>query len=136
MSTATTSPARFEMLDKRRRSLVLVFLCTIVGAAAQILIKEGATTVTHPGFVGAILGMLTNAPLFAGYCLYGLNTILMVLALRDGELSLLYPIIALTYIWVTLLSIFIFHEPMGTFKGIGITLIVTGVAVLGRGKSA
>ena len=113
-----------------------MFLCTLVGAAAQILIKEGAMKTMPNGFVGAIVAMLTNAPLFAGYCLYGLNTILMVLALRDGELSILYPIIALTYIWVTLLSIFIFHEPMGTFKGIGITLIVTGVAVLGRGKRA
>ena len=136
MSSATASPARFAISDKRRRSLILVFLCTIVGAAAQILIKEGATKAMPNGFVGAIVAMLTNAPLFAGYCLYGLNTILMVLALRDGELSILYPIIALTYIWVTLLSIFIFHEPMGTFKGIGITLIVTGVAVLGRGRRA
>ena len=29
---------------------------------------------------------------------------MLVLALRDGELSMLYPIIALTYVWVTLLS--------------------------------
>ena len=134
LSPATATPVGIEITDKKRRALLLVFLCTIVGAAAQILIKEGATTVAKPGFIGAIAAMLTNAPLFAGYCLYGLNTILMVLALRNGELSLLYPIIALTYIWVTLLSIFIFHEPMGTFKGIGITLIVIGVAVLGRGK--
>jgi hypothetical protein len=29
--------------------------------------------------------------------------VLMVFALRDGELSILYPIIALTYVWVTIL---------------------------------
>lgn len=135
MSSATASPARFEIVDKRRRSFLLVFLCTVVGAAAQILIKEGATTVAHPGFIAAIVAMFTNRPLFIGYCLYGMNMVLMVLALRDGELSLLYPIIALTYIWVTLLSIIIFHEPMHTFKGIGIALVVIGVAVLGRGKA-
>jgi len=123
-------------VDKRRRSLILVFLCTLVGAAAQMLIKEGATTVKQPGFLGAVIAMLTNPPLFAGYCLYGLNTILMVLALKDGELSLVYPVIALTYVWVELVSIFVFHEPMNAFKAIGITVIVAGVAVLGRSKSA
>ena len=134
--SSTASPIPIEIVDKRRRSLLLVFLCTLVGAAAQMLIKEGATTVKQPGFIGAVIAMLTNPPLFAGYCLYGLNTILMVLALKDGELSLVYPVIALTYVWVELVSIFVFHEPMNLFKAIGITVIVAGVAVLGRSKSA
>ena len=43
-------------------------------------------------------------PLIAGYTLYGINTLMMVLALKNGEMSLLYPIIALTYVWTTLLS--------------------------------
>jgi drug/metabolite transporter (DMT)-like permease len=46
---------------------------------------------------------------------------------------MLYPIIALTYVWVTLLSYTILHEPPNTFKNIGIAVIVMGVAVLGRG---
>ena len=134
--SSTASPIPIAIVDKRRRSLLLVFLCTLVGAAAQMLIKEGATTVKQPGFLGAVIAMLTKPPLFAGYCLYGLNTILMVLALKDGELSLVYPVIALTYVWVELVSIFVFHEPMNVFKAIGITVIVAGVAVLGRSKSA
>ncbi len=134
--SSTASPIPVTIVDKRRRSLLLVFLCTLVGAAAQMLIKEGATTVKQPGFLGAVIAMLTNPPLFAGYCLYGLNTVLMVLALKDGELSLVYPVIALTYVWVELVSIFVFHEPMNVFKAIGITVIVAGVAVLGRSKSA
>lgn len=134
--SSTASPAPIAIVDKRRRSLILVFLCTVVGAAAQMLIKEGATTVKQPGFIGAIVAMLTNPPLFAGYCLYGFNTILMVLALKDGELSLIYPVIALTYVWVEIVSMFVFHEPMNAFKAIGITVIVAGVAVLGRSKSS
>lgn len=136
MSSATISTAPLGFSDKRRRSFILVFLCTLVGAAAQMLIKTGAANVTRPGFFGAIVAMLTNPPLFAGYCLYGFNTILMVLALRDGELSIVYPVIALTYVWVTVLSMIVFHEPMNVFKGIGIAAIVGGVAVLGRRKAA
>ena len=109
-------------------------LCTLVGAAAQIFIKEGAATITRPGFTGAVIAMLTNPPLFAGYCMYAFNAVLMVLALRDGELSMLYPIIALTYVWVTFLSMWVLHEPMNIFKTVGIALIICGVSILGRGK--
>ena len=76
--------------------------------------------------------ILTNPPLFAGYCLYGLSTVLLVLALRDGELSILYPVISLTYVWVTILSVVIFEESLNPFKLLGIAVIVLGVAVLGR----
>ena len=78
--------------------------------------------------------ILTNPPLFVGYCLYGLSTVLLVLALRDGELSILYPVISLTYVWVTVLSIWIFNELLNPLKVIGISLIVAGVAVFGRNK--
>jgi multidrug transporter EmrE-like cation transporter len=116
----------------RRQSIALVFCCTLLGAAAQILMKAGAVNVAHPGVTGVLLAMFTNLPLLAGYTLYGVSTVLLVLALRDGELSLLYPVIALTYVWVTLLSFAIFRETINAPKLAGITIIVIGVCILGR----
>ena len=113
----------------RRKSILLVFTCTILGAAAQILMKVG---MTH--FAPNLVAILTNVPLIAGYALYGINTLMLILALRDGELSTLYPIIALTYVWVTLLSYLLLSETPNFFKNLGIATIVTGVAVLGRGS--
>ena len=84
-------------------------------------------------FVPDVAAVLTNVPLIAGYALYGINTLMLVLALREGELSMLYPIIALTYVWVTLLSYLLLHEPPNLYKNLGIAIIVMGVAVLGRG---
>lgn len=78
-------------------------------------------------------GLLTNLPLIAGCAFYGLFTVAMVLALREGELSLLYPIIALTYVWVTLLTYWLLKETPNLYKNLGIVTIVIGVAVLGRG---
>jgi multidrug transporter EmrE-like cation transporter len=77
--------------------------------------------------------MLTNLALLGGLSLYGVSTVLLVLALRDGELSLLYPVIALTYVWVTLLSLVVFHDRVNPVKLAGIAIIVVGVAVIGRG---
>ena len=81
-----------------------------------------------------MFGVLTSIPLMGGLSLYGHSTLLLVLALRDGELSMLYPVIALTYVWVTLLSFLIFHDRVNPFKLLGIVTIVTGVGILGRGQ--
>lgn len=133
MSLAAVKTAGAEVKKKApRRSIALVFGCTVLGAAAQILMKSGATTVSQPGVAGVLMGMLTNVRLFSGYCLYGLSTVLLVLALKEGELSLLYPVIALTYVWVTVLSFLLFHETVNPYKMVGIAVIVIGVAVLGR----
>ena len=86
---------------------------------------------TH--FAPNLGALLTNYALIAGYALYGINTLMLVLALREGELSMLYPIIALTYVWVTLLSYILLSEPPNLYKNIGIGTIVAGVAVIGRG---
>ncbi|MFN3322661.1 MAG: EamA family transporter [Bryobacteraceae bacterium] len=125
---AATATAMSVEAAQRRRSVLMVFGCTLFGAAAQVLIKTGANRLeqTDP------LAMITNPALVAGYSLYGLSTILLVLALRRGQLSLLYPVISLTYVWVTVLSVWIFNESMNLFKLIGVGVIVLGVAVLGR----
>ena len=105
-----------------------MFACTLIGAAAQLLIKVG---MTH--FEPGIWAIATNFSLISGYICLGINTVMLVLALRDGELSMLYPIIACTYVWVTLLSYALLHEKPNAYKNIGIATIVIGVGVLGRG---
>ncbi|PYT24693.1 MAG: hypothetical protein DMG57_27640 [Acidobacteria bacterium] len=126
-SAASTVPIYHRPLT-RSQSIALVFMCTLFGAGAQMLMKVGLSQMTHSG----LTGYLTSLPLLGGYCLYGMNTVLMVFALRDGELSVLYPIIALTYVWVTILSVIFFHESLNIFKVSGIAVVVAGVAVLGR----
>ncbi len=128
MSTVAPTPQSDAAV--RWRPILLVCCCTVLGAAAQILMKIGMTHF-HPN----VWALVTNVPLFIGYVLYGINTLLLVLALREGELSMLYPIIALTYVWVTLLSYTLLREPPNAFKNAGVAAIVLGVAVLGRGKA-
>ncbi len=115
--------------------------CTVLGAAAQMLIKRGLVNLPpSPAslssglepWVTFVMGIATNVPLVAGLSCYGLSTGLLVLALRYGELSVLYPIIALTYVWVSILSVALLGETMNVFKILGLAVIVIGVTVLGR----
>ena len=128
MSTTAAAPALQSDPKARRRSVLLVFACTFIGAAAQLLIKVG---MTH--FQPDVWALVTNFSLLGGYVCLGINTVMLVLALRDGELSMLYPIIACTYVWVTLLSYALLHEKPNVYKNVGIATIVIGVGVLGRG---
>jgi drug/metabolite transporter (DMT)-like permease len=145
-----TSPTVLEApVDSRaavRRSILLVVACTLIGAAAQILMKQGTAQlgaghltlgdVAHDPrlFISYSIGIITNFKLFCGYALYGVMTFLMALALKGRELSRLFPIIALTYVWVTLLSLLLLGEHMNFFRAIGIAFIVGGVSVLGLKK--
>lgn len=132
----STSSVPSSDQSHQRRSFLLVVCCTLIGAAAQVLIKQGAGALgPNPTMVQAALAMLLTPTLFAGYSMYGVSTVLLVLALRHGQLSLLYPVFAMTYVWVTILSVLVFHESMNAFKLAGIAIIVGGIAVLGRGPS-
>ena len=128
---------------------MLVFSCTAIGALAQILLKQGTAQLGEHHlhltlgqvarrpeiFVQFSLGVISNAKLFMGYCLYGVMTFLMAAALKGRELSRLYPIIALTYVWVTILSLFLLpNEHLNFFRTMGIAFIVGGVSILGLKK--
>jgi len=109
----------------------LVFLCTLFGVAAQYFIKSSGMQMAQI----TLAALLANWQLWAGLSLYGISTALLILALRDGELSLLYPVISLTYVWVTILSVLVFREKVTLFKTAGVATICFGVALLGKGRS-
>ena len=136
--TPTTSAPEVHVPDpaKRKQAILIVLCCTLLVAIAQYLIKLGANRLSHAGLVGTTIGIFTIPPLFAGYCLYGVFTVLFVYALRHGELSILYPLIALSYVWVTITGVVAFHEVMNPLRVTGLVVIVAGVAVLGWGGGA
>ena len=113
------------------KSILLVIVCTIIGAAAQILMRWGADYIEGAQGIQTIL---TNWPLLGGYACLAANTLLLVIALREGQLSVLYPIIALTYVWVAILSPMFFEDTINGFKVIGIALVVVGVSLIGAGS--
>ena len=135
-STISTLVCPLRRTLTRRESIALVFCCTFIGAAAHILMKIGAQNLPPLGATAILanpLIALKNVALLEGLSLYGLFTLLLIFALRDGELSIIYPVIALNYVWVTFLSLIFFRETMNPLKACGIATIVLGVVILGRG---
>jgi drug/metabolite transporter (DMT)-like permease len=133
----STSVSPLHRILTRGESISLVVGCTFIGAAAQILMNIGAKKLPQVGVTELLanpLIILRDLPLLGGLSCYGVFTLLLIFALRDGELSVIYPIIALNYVWVAFLSIVFFHESLNPFKACGVFVIVLGVAILGRGR--
>ena len=108
----------------------LVISATVVGAFGPILLKRASTKK-----LSKISTLITNYDLMGGALLYAVGTMLFIPALKGGDLSVLYPLIALSYIWVSLLSVKFLGEKMNKWKWIGIALIILGVTFIGIGSN-
>lgn len=110
------------------KAIILIIICTILTATAQIFFKFGSRT-----FSFNILSLIQNYFVIIGFICYALGALLFVLALKGGDLSTLYPFFATSYIWVMMLSFFIFGEIINLLKIMGILLIIFGVCFIGFG---
>ena|SRR3989338_6619762 len=107
----------------------LVLFCTLLTSAAQIFYKFGADKLEIN-----FISLITNYYLIAGLFLYGIGAVLLITALKGGELSVLYPVIATSYIWVSFLSSYFFSDTINFYRWMGIITIIIGISFIGLGS--
>ncbi len=111
----------------KMRAIGLVLFCALVTAIAQVLWKVGAKNFTFSW------SLFLNYHIILGFVLYGIGALLLIIALKNGELSVLYPIIATSYIWVSLFSMYFLHEILDSTRWTGIAFVLVGVIFIGIG---
>lgn len=94
-----------------------------MGAGAQIFLKKGMDSLD-------ISNLKTLSPLFIGIVLYGVAFLSYTMMLRYSDVSKLYPVIALSYIWVIFMAALFVGEQITWIKTIGSAMIVAGVALI------
>jgi len=105
--------------------ILLALVSTLLGALGALMLKQGASILKFQ-----IKVIIRNYNLWLGFLLYVFASIIFVYALKFGELSMIYPLTSLSYIWVTLLSVVLLKEKVRLKKWIGISLILVGVILL------
>jgi multidrug transporter EmrE-like cation transporter len=110
------------------RSMLLVFAASVVGSFGAVFLKMGADRLD-----GSLLGFL-NTRLIAGVALFLGSSVFYALGIRGGQLSVLYPMVSLGYIWTILWSRLFFKEAFTRTKFAGLALILTGVVLVGLGS--
>lgn len=110
-------------------SIFLVAGCTILTSLGQLLFKLGMNR-----FASSVVGVLTNFHLLGGLLFYGFGALGLIVAFKYGEMSVLYPVVSLSFIWVALLSFFFLNEQIRTFEVVGLFMILVGVTMIGKGS--
>jgi drug/metabolite transporter (DMT)-like permease len=117
--------AHYRGLKMIYKAILLALFSAFIGSLGQLGFKLGSGS-----FALEPKLLATNYFFLAGISLYAISTIIYMFALRQGHLSVIYPVIATSYIWVTLLSKIILDEPMNIANFAGIALILIGVTII------
>ena len=104
---------------------ILVVFSVFAAACAQMLLKQGAKK-NYASFLKQYL----NPWVISGYGIMGLSLLLNIFCMSKGVMVKEVSIIeSLSYIFVPLLSFFIFKETVSWRKIAAIVVIMTGVIV-------
>lgn len=109
------------------RSMLLVFAASVVGSFGAVFLKFGSAKVDR-----SPLSFL-NRNLFIGVTLYLGSSVFYALGLKGGQVSVLYPMVSLGYIWTVLWSRIFFQERFTKDKVLGLGLVLLGVIFVGIG---
>jgi len=115
----------------QKKAIWLMLGCTCFTSLGQLLWKLGLTDVNF-----RLPLTLLNLPFLLGFAAYGLGFGMMLAAFKKGELGVLYPIVATSYVWVSLFSpIFFPDDFMNSLKWLGVLVILISVSLLGYSGS-
>ena len=112
----------------------MLIVALLLGAVGQVSMKIslGHFTDLHgplTSLVMLIMAMLSPGVAFGLACYVVSSTIFLFLMSRI-QLSLLYPMVAMNYVFVTVLCRVVLHEQIPPLRVAGLAVIIAGVVIL------
>ncbi len=108
--------------------IFLTLLAALVTSYSQLLFKRGLKKRLNS--IRDILGTLMNKTIIIGLLGYVLSFTLYLIALSKSQLSIVFPIFASSFIFVTLISAVTLKERTTTARVLGILLIFLGIVMV------
>ncbi|MBM4401627.1 MAG: EamA family transporter [Candidatus Cloacimonetes bacterium] len=113
--------------------VALLTLNLILVVAAQFLLKAGMNSVGGFGTMPIIeffVSAATSLRVISGVALYALSAVSWLVLLSKTELSMVYPMISISYIFVLIISALFLGEQVGFLRIVGTLLIILGVILI------
>ena len=111
-------------------SILLVLVGSFFGSFGAVFLKLGAEHMT-----GGILRLLTNYWLATGVVIYVISSVFYMMGVSQGQLTVLYPMVSLGYIWAMIWARIFFKEPFTKAKIGGLAMIIVGVSLISFGNA-
>ena len=128
-------------------SIIIILSAAFATALAQIVLKKGSVfnfsgfMAELDGGIGGALGGIfnTSSEMFhlfmigAGFFLFMITLLLLARGFKGGDMSVLYPIFATSFIWNIIFSSIFIGEVINLYKILGVLFIVGGIGLIGFG---
>jgi len=111
-------------------SIVLVLFGSFIGSFGAVFLKLGAEHMQ-----GSLARLLNNYWLATGIVLYLLSSVFYMMGVSQGQLTVLYPMVSIGYIWAIVWARLFFKEPFTKAKIGGLLAIIVGVALINLGNA-
>ena len=111
-------------------SIILVLFGSFIGSFGAVFLKLGAEYM-H----GSLKRIFSNYWLATGIVLYLLSSVFYMMGVAQGQLTVLYPMVSIGYIWAILWARLFFKEPFTPAKIGGLAAIIVGVALINLGNA-
>lgn len=108
---------------------MLVLSASFIGSFGAVFLKSASQRLNRE-----IQTLYTNWRLAVGIVLYVLSSLFYLKGIKHGELTILYPMVSLGYVWTLIWSRLIFREPLTRSKFLGLGLIIAGIILLNAAK--
>lgn len=113
-------------------NIYLVIFLTLVAALftsfSQLLFKKALKKRLNS--VMDVLNTLRNPTILLGLCGYAVSFTLYLIALSKTQLSIVFPIFASSFIFVTIISALNLKERISVIRVVGILVIFLGITIV------
>jgi multidrug transporter EmrE-like cation transporter len=104
--------------------MLLVLVASIFGSFGAVFLKMGAEKLKEG------VHKIISWKAAVGISLFLLSSVFFVIGIKHGELSVLYPMVSLGYVWTLLWSRLFFNEPVTGQKFLALGMILTGIVFI------
>ncbi len=106
-------------------AFLLNLLSTWMGAFGALFFKLGSSGKL------TVKGLLHKYKLLLGFLFYGVSTVPFIYSLKFEPLSVVYPFVSMSYVWIMLLSKAFLNEEINTKKKIAVMFLIVGISLIG-----
>lgn len=103
--------------------------CIVFTVSGQLLVKQGVVSLNNKN---SLILYFTNLYILGGFAFAFLAAFSWIKALQHFDLSYAYPFMSLSFLFVILLSSFLFDESVHINQWIGLVIILAGLYIGSR----
>lgn len=108
--------------------IFITLFAALIASVAQIMYKKGLKNKISS--VKTVISAAANKMVIGGILVYVISLALYLYALSNEQLSVVYPIFASTFIFVTLLSSVVLKEKIRATRALGILAVFFGIIII------